>query len=202
MKKASKTPKAPERQPAPGEVRRIKVGWAAPTKFVVPIPHNEPERIASLRSFKILDTPPEEAFDELTQLAALICQAPIAMISLVDSERQWFKAKVGTAATGTPREIAFCAHAIMEEDLFIVDDATADTRFANNPMVTSDPKIRFYAGAPLLTADRFALGTLCVVDRVPRKLDENQKRALRLLGRQVIKLLELRRELLRLKPAH
>jgi two-component system, OmpR family, sensor histidine kinase VicK len=177
----------------------IPIGWAPQTKFRVPIPFNEPERLATLRSCQILDTPSEEVFNDIIELAAGICGAPIAMISLVDSERQWFKAKLGISATETPRDIAFCAHAIMERDLFVIPDATADRRFATNPLVTTDPKIRFYAGAPLVTAEDHAVGTLCVIDRVPRQLSREQQKVLRLLARQVVELLELRRQVVALK---
>jgi GAF domain-containing protein len=174
--------------------KHIPVGWGVPTHFKVPIPINEPERMATLRSYQILDTPPEDVFNDIVTMAAYICGTPIAMISLVDSNRQWFKAKVGLTATETARDVAFCAHAIMQEDLFVVPDAIVDERFALNPLVTTDPKIRFYAGAPLLSADRHAIGTLCVIDRVPRHLSAEQKDALKALSRQVIALLELRKE--------
>ena len=179
--------------------QRIPVGWAPQTKFRVPIPVNEPQRLVTLRSFQILDTPAETAFNDIAELAAGICGTPIALISLVDAERQWFKAKVGMAATETPRDIAFCAHAIMERDLFVIPDATADVRFATNPLVTTDPKIRFYAGAPLVTAEDHAVGTLCVIDRVPRQLSTEQQNALRLLARQIVSLFELRRQVISLK---
>jgi GAF domain-containing protein len=141
----------------------------------------------------VLDTVPEELFDDLTELAARICEAPIALISLVDEKRQWFKSKVGTGVNETSRDFSFCAHAIRQSDLFIVPDATKDARFASNPLVTSDPRIRFYAGAPLITADGYALGTLCVIDKVPRELRPDQKQALVILARHVVSQLELRR---------
>lgn len=140
-----------------------------------------------------MDTVPEEVFDDLTELAARICEAPIALITLVDEDRQWFKAKVGVTVNETSRDISFCGHAIMQPDLFIVPDATKDKRFANNPLVTSDPKVRFYAGAPLITPDGYALGTLCVIDKVPRQLRADQQQALRILSRHVVSQLELRR---------
>jgi PAS domain S-box-containing protein len=158
-----------------------------------PTPPNEQRRLAELRKFDVLDTPPEELFDDLVELAANICQAPIALITLVDESRQWFKAKVGLQLAETPRDIAFCAHAINQEDLFVIRDATKDSRFADNPLVLSEPNIRFYAGAPLITPEGHALGTLCVIDRVSRQLSVEHKRALHVLSRHVMMLLELRR---------
>src|SRR6516165_832742 len=150
-----------------------------------PLPENETERLAALRGLAILDTPPEPAYDELSALAAYVCQTPIALISLVDADRQWFKSRVGWVAGETPREVAFCAHAILQPDL----------RFANNPLVTSPPAIRFYAGAPLVTAEGHALGTLCVLDHKPRELTAEQTRALRGLSHQVVAQLRLRQQL-------
>lgn len=157
------------------------------------IPRREPERLAALARYEILDTTPEDAFDELARLASVICGTPIALVSLVDVSRQWFKARVGLDATETPRDISFCGHAIHESDLFIVSDALDDARFATNPLVTGEPNIRFYAGAQLTTPDGENLGTLCVIDRRPRRLNEEQRAALRTLARQVIVQLELRR---------
>jgi two-component system cell cycle sensor histidine kinase/response regulator CckA len=156
-------------------------------------PDSEKKRLKVLWQYEVLDTIPEEIFDELTELAARICESPIALISLVDEDRQWFKSKVGTSLNETSRDISFCAHAIKQSGLFIVPDATKEKRFANNPLVTSDPKIRFYAGAPLLTADGYALGTLCVLDQVPRQLRADQRQALSILARHVVSQLELRR---------
>lgn len=158
-----------------------------------PILQNESKRLKVLWQYEVLDTVPEEVFDDLTELAARICEAPIALISLVDEKRQWFKSKVGVSVSETSRDLSFCAYAITQSDLFIVPDATRDQRFANNPLVTSDPKIRFYAGAPLITPDGHALGTLCVIDKVPRELRLEQKQALRILARHVVSQLELRR---------
>lgn len=158
-----------------------------------PTLEHEKKRLKVLWQYEVLDTVPEELFDDLTELAARICEAPIALISLVDEKRQWFKSKLGTNLKETSRDISFCAHAIKQADLFIVPDATLDPRFANNPLVTSDPKIRFYAGAPLITPDGYALGTLCIIDKVPRDLRPDQKEALVILARHVVSQLELRR---------
>jgi hypothetical protein len=158
-----------------------------------PLPQTEKKRLAVLWQYEVLDTVPEELFDDLTELAARICEAPIALISLVDENRQWFKSRVGTSLTETRRDISFCAYAIQQPGLFIVPDATKDPRFAANPMVVSDPKIRFYAGAPLITPDGHALGTLCVLDKVPRDLRPDQRHALTILARHVVSQLELRR---------
>jgi two-component system cell cycle sensor histidine kinase/response regulator CckA len=156
-------------------------------------PENEKKRLKVLWQYDVLDSVPEVVFDDLTELAACICEAPVALISLVDEKRQWFKSKFGITVNETSRDVSFCSHAIQQADLFIVPDATQDQRFANNPLVTSDPKIRFYAGAPLITPDGFALGTLCIIDKVPRELRPEQKQALRILARHVIAQLELRR---------
>jgi anti-sigma regulatory factor (Ser/Thr protein kinase) len=162
---------------------------------------DESQRLAALRRYRILDTEPERHFDDLASLASYICGTPIALITLVDEHRQWFKSRVGISLTETSRAISFCAHAIQQRDLFIIHDATRDERFKNNPQVTGDAHIRFYAGAPLVTPDGHALGTLCVVDRVSRTLTREQIEALDALRRQVQGQLELRRNLLELQRA-
>jgi anti-sigma regulatory factor (Ser/Thr protein kinase) len=148
--------------------------------------------LAALRRYKILDTEPEQRFDDLALLASQICGTPMALISLVDRDRQWFKARVGVDVVQTPRDVAFCAHAIRQPDLFIVPDALQDVRFRDNPLVLTAPHIRFYAGAPLVTADGHALGTICVIDQQPRVLTKAQAAALEALKRQVVSQLELR----------
>jgi len=161
--------------------------------MIPPIPPNEPKRLKVLWQYEVLDTVPEEVFDDLTELAARICEAPIAMISLVDEDRQWFKSKIGITLGETSRDISFCAYAITQPGLFIVPDAAQDRRFSNHPFVIAEPNIRFYAGAPLITPDGHALGTLCVLDKVPRELTHDQRQALRVLAHHVVSQLELRR---------
>jgi anti-sigma regulatory factor (Ser/Thr protein kinase) len=159
------------------------------------MPIDEASRLAALRSYRILDTDPEQAFDDLALLASQICGTPMGLITLVDEKRQWFKARIGVSMTETERSIAFCAHAIEQTDLFVVPDARDDERFRDNPLVVGEPHIRFYAGAPLVTPEGAAIGTLCVVDRVPRTLTADQMRALEVLRRQAEAQLELRRNL-------
>ena len=160
-----------------------------------PIPENEAARLRALRSYQILDTPSEQEYDDITLLASQICGTPIAMITLVDGERQWFKSKIGIDLVETPRDIAFCAFAVMPgaPQTLVIEDTTKDERFFDNPMVTSDPNIRFYAGAPLLTPDNYAIGTLCVIDSEARQLTEAQLQSLQALARQLTVKLELRR---------
>lgn len=160
------------------------------------IPADESERLAELRDLDILDTEAEEVFDGLVRLAAFVCDTPIALFSLIDAERQWFKSRVGLAATETPREMAFCAHAIHQsEQLFVVPDANKDARFRDNPLVTGDPNIRFYAGMPIKTRQGSAIGTLCVLDQVPHDLSDVQCKSLTTLAQAVSTQLKLRREL-------
>ncbi len=161
--------------------------------MAIPIPSNDEERLHALRSYDILDTEPEEIFDYFTDLAAAYLDTPIALISLVDESRQWFKSRQGIDAEETPRELSFCAHAIMENDVFIVGDATKDDRFSTNPLVTENPNIRFYAGAPLIDKNGFRLGTLCAIDSKPREISEREERVLKKLAALVIEQFEARR---------
>ena len=136
------------------------------------------ERVRALRELDLLDTPPEAAFDALVREASVACEVPIAVVSLVDEDRQWFKAKVGVEASETPRDVAFCHYAVMSDDAFVVPDAATDPRFQGNPLVTGEPSIRFYAGMPLRTPEGYRVGTICVIDRRPRELDAAQSSAL------------------------
>ena len=165
------------------------------------MPTDEAARLAALRSYRILDSEPERHFDDLTLLASHICGTPMALISLVDADRQWFKSRVGVALTETSRAVSFCAHAIQQPDLFVIPDTVQDARFRDNPHVVGPPFVRFYAGSPLVTPDGHPLGTLCVMDSVPRTLTGEQMDALRALGRQAQGQLELRRNLDELRRA-
>ena len=162
---------------------------------------NDAARVAALQKYAILDSEPEQAFDDLTLLASYVCKTSIALISLIDENRQWFKSKVGISATETSRDIAFCSTAIQQPDLFVVPDALQDERFRMNPLVVSEPHIRFYAGMPLINEDGYALGTLCVVDQTPRDLAPDQEAALKALSRLVLMQMEFRRNLILLKEA-
>jgi anti-sigma regulatory factor (Ser/Thr protein kinase) len=162
----------------------------------------EADRLEALRKYQILDTDPEVGFDDLALLASHICATPMAAITLVDQNRQWFKARIGVPMRETPRSISFCTHAIKQRGIFVVPDASKDERLRDNPQVTGDLHIRFYAGAPLITRDGHALGTLCVVDRRPRHLTDAQVEALGALRRQVEAQLELRRRLIELHAAN
>ena len=165
-----------------------------------PLPLNEDERLAALKRYEILDTDGEVAFDDLTLLASHICDVPISLVSLVDDDRQWFKSHHGINISETPREGAFCSHAILQpEQMLIIPDTTKDRRFADSSLVTGDSNVRFYAGAPLVTDDGFALGTLCVLDTQPRELTGQQLNALSALRRQVLAQLELHRNLVELQ---
>lgn len=166
-----------------------------------PKPKNEVQRIKILWQYDVLDTMPEEVFDDFTSLAALICDAPISLISLVDEDRQWFKSKYGVSLNETTRDVSMCAHAILQTDLLIVPDATKDKRFRDNPLVVSAPKIRFYAGAPLLSPEGCALGTLCVIDQKPRQLTCVQQEALKVLSRLIMTQLNFRRQMREAGPS-
>lgn len=159
---------------------------------VAPYPENEVERLERLRQYAILDTPPEDAFDRITRIVAKTIGVPIALVSLVDRDRQWFKSTYGLAAAESSRDIAFCSHAILNDELFVVEDASKDSRFLDNPFVTSDPSIRFYAGAPLQTPDGMNLGTLCAIDSQPRNLSPDHRQLLTDLARLVVDEMELR----------
>lgn len=156
-------------------------------------PRDEQRRLAALQEYRVLDTGSEQVFDDFTALAAHICGVPMAMISLVDATRQWFKAKVGIRRRGTPRDISFCTHTILQTGPMIVEDATMDDRFARSPLVSKPPHVRFYAGFPLINPEGYPLGTLCVADRRPRRLTTKQRKAMEVLARQVMAQLEAKR---------
>ena len=161
---------------------------------ILPVPDNEKQRLKALRDYNILDSIGEEEFDRLTELASAICGVPIALVSLIDEDRQWFKAKTGLTLDETPRNISFCQHSIMGDSLFQVEDATQDERFKNTPLVTDGLKIRFYAGQPLIDPEGYALGTLCVIDQQPKQLNEIQRRSLEILAREVVAQIVSRKE--------
>ena len=159
------------------------------------IPDDEKLRLESLYQYGILDTETEEMFDDLTQAASAICSTPISLVSLIGEERQWFKSNLGLPLKETSREVSFCSHAILESGVFTVRDALEDPRFSDNPLVVGDPLMRFYAGAPIVTADGFAIGTLGVIDREPRELRPDQEEALKHLAKQIVRNLNLRLKL-------
>lgn len=166
-----------------------------------PIPENEAARLETLRQYEVLDTDPEESFNDLVRLAAYICDTPIALITFIDEHRQWFKARFGLRQKETHRDLSFCAHAILQDGPLIVPDALQDERFKTNPYVTSEPRIRFYAGSPLVSPEGFKIGTLCVIDSRPKELNPKQIAALKMLGNQAMTQLDLRREMLSLRRA-
>jgi GAF domain-containing protein len=160
-----------------------------------PIPGNEKERLEALYDYQILDTQAEPSFDELTLLATYICKTPIALISLLDRDRQWFKSIIGPIPPETNRDIAFCSYCILQQDFMIVPDTLKDERFINNPLVISEPKIRFYGGFPLINNQGFAIGSLCVMDFMPRNLALAQTESLKLINYQIMRQLNTRRHL-------
>jgi signal transduction histidine kinase len=162
-----------------------------------PTPHDEAARLQALVSYDVLDSDVEQSFDELTELLSSVLKVPVALVSLVDGNRQWFKSHHGLDATETPREVAFCAHAILDDKIFLVGDSHKDDRFADNPLVTGAPHVRFYAGAPLITPEGYRIGTVCGIDHKPHALDPTQRRFLEIVARQVVSLLELRKTLAR-----
>lgn len=166
---------------------------------IAPLHPNEKERLESLAALRILDTLPDEDFDAIAKLAALVCNTPIALISLVDDKRQWFKSRVGLGASETPRDVAFCTHAILHDELFIIKDSSKDERFFDNPLATGAPFVRFYAGAPLLAPNGMPIGTVCVIDSTPKELSDDQKAALSALSHQVTRLLDLRSQVAKIR---
>lgn len=159
-----------------------------------PLPANEKDRLQALSSYNILDTLPEQEYDDITRIATEICRTPISLVSIIDEDRQWFKSRQRLKSEETPREYSFCAHAIIRPDeIFIINDARQDERFSDNPLVTGYPNVVFYAGVPLVDSDGFPLGSLCVIDNRPRTLTENQLLALKALAKLVTTNFELRR---------
>jgi signal transduction histidine kinase len=171
--------------------------------IIAPIPANDDQRIEELYRYEILDTPYEEEFDDIVKLASRICNTPISLITLVEKSRQWFKAKIGIDSSETSRDVSFCSHSLdMHTDLLMVEDATQDERFHDNPFVVEDPKIKFYAGVPLVSSNGYKLGTLCVINSIPQLLTAEQSFALKVLADQVMKMLELRIRNKQLQNAH
>ena len=169
--------------------------------FCAPTIGNEEERLRALAEYRILGTQPEQCYDDITKIASLTCGTPISLMSLVDTDRQWFKSKCGFETQETSRDVSFCAHAIASPDPLIVEDALLDDRFKSNPLVVEEPKIRLYAGFPLQTPSDQRIGTLCVIDRKPGHLSEKQNQIMVALSRQVVSLLELRKRSIRLLDA-
>lgn len=173
--------------------RPVPENYDYPIMVSAPIPENETDRLQKLHDYEILDTATEQDYDDIARLVTEICNTPISTISFVDRDRQWFKAGIGVSSRETSRDVAFCAHTILGDDIFTVHDASADPRFDDNPLVTIDPRLKFYAGVPLITPDGYRLGALCAIDRKPRTLTAQQEEGLRILARHVVDLLELRR---------
>lgn len=169
--------------------------------MTAPLPDDEAARLDAVGRYKILDTAPEEAFNEVVQSAARICQTPTALITFIDRDRQWIKARVGSDLSEIKRGVSLCAHTILQPDVLVVPDMRSDLRFADNPLVVAEPYARFYAGAPLITPEGYALGTLCVIDDAPRTITPEQREMLLALGRQVISQLQLRRYVTSLEHA-
>ena len=161
---------------------------------IAPLPHNEALRLQDLYSYQLLDTPSESDFDELVELASRICNCPISLITLLDKDRQWFKAKKGINADGTSRDEAFCSHAILQDEVMIVKDATKDERFFDNPFVIGDPNVRFYAGAPIVSRSGHKLGTICLIDSKPKSFTKEEEALLQLLAKQASRLLEIHKK--------
>lgn len=160
---------------------------------MLPPSNDDPARLAELKRLDVMDSSEDQAYDDITRMAADVCGTPMALITLVDGTRQWFKSRVGLQLTQTPRQHAFCAHAIQTPDqVMVVTDARKDERFTSNPLVTGDPNIRFYAGAPLVTASGHALGTICVIDTEPRDIEPSQLETLQFMAQQVVSMLEAR----------
>lgn len=159
------------------------------------------DRVRAVRVLEILDTKIERTFEEVATLASTVCGTPIALVSLADSKRHWFKAKIGIVLSEASRDISFCEYTIQQSGFWVVPDALEDPRFAQHPFVTSEPNIRFYAGAPILTEEGYALGSVCVIDHVPRELSESQLAALQSLARLALQQMELRRELLQARKS-
>jgi GAF domain-containing protein len=160
--------------------------------MAAPSPKNETERLRVLQHYGIMDSLPEDSFNDIVYLASEICEVPVCLISFIDETRQWFKAKKGLETCETSRDLAFCAHTILNDEILVVPDATKDARFYNNPLVLGEPYVRFYAGAPLISPSRHKLGTLCIIDHQPRQLSTVQLNSIKILAKQVVKLLELR----------
>ena len=158
-------------------------------------PDNEIQRLNALNEYRILGTKPEQSYDDITNIASSVCSTPIALLSLIDTDRQWFKSKVGVEIQETPRDWSFCAHAIHSSDPLIIPDALMDDRFRDNPLVCGDPNIRLYAGFPLENSMALRVGTLCVIDRVPRQLNDKECGVMKALARQVVSFLELRKKI-------
>ena len=168
-------------------------------KMNPPRPSNETARLAALRQYRVLDTPPEQAFDGIAQLASQLCRTPIALITFIDADRQWIKSAIGLSLSESPRDLSFCAHAILQPECFVVQDARADRRFSKNPLVTSPPYLRFYAGVPLVALKKYALGALCVADYSARGLDRDQADGLQRLAAQILSQLEFKLHITDLK---